>query len=80
MNLHPEIQTLLKQYKEKKTISLDEKQFIIKRALELDQDLKVLIEALDSIEENPIRKSAEICKCDFSQQKQHSHLLCLPII
>jgi hypothetical protein len=64
MNLHPEIQTLLKQYKEKKTISLDEKQFIIKRALELDQDLKVLIEALDSIEENPIRKSAEICKCE----------------
>jgi hypothetical protein len=64
MNLHPEIQTLLSSFSKKGSINIEEKQLILKRAVELDQNLKYIIEELDKIEKNNVKKDPEFFKCE----------------
>jgi hypothetical protein len=64
MNLHPEIQTLLSSFSKKGSINIEEKQLILKRAVELDQNLKYIIEELDKIEKSNFTKTSELIKCE----------------
>ncbi len=64
MNLHPEIQTLLSSFSKKGSINIEEKQLILKRAVELDQNLKYIIEEIDKIEKSNFKKTSELIKCE----------------
>lgn len=64
MNLHPEIQILLSSFSKKGSINIEEKQLILTRAVELDQNLKYIIEELDKIEKSNFKKTSELIKCE----------------
>jgi hypothetical protein len=63
MNLHPEIAKLLSACEEKNSISILEKQQILNKALELNNDLVYVVSELEKIEQNTKKNSTDINKC-----------------
>jgi hypothetical protein len=63
MNLHPEISKLLAEFSDKQFISIEEKQRILNRAIELNEDLTLLVSELEKIELTAINNSVDKSKC-----------------
>ena len=57
MNLHPEIQLLIESLSKKETISIEDKQTLVNRSIELKQNLTFIVKELEKIEENIHKKN-----------------------
>ncbi len=64
MNLHPEIQTLFNTLSKKETISIEDKQLLVNRAIELKQDLTFIVKELEKIEKNILKRNNNLNKCE----------------
>lgn len=64
MNLHPEIQTLFNTLSKKETISIEDKQLLVNRAIELKQDLTFIAQELEKIERTILKKDFHYNKCE----------------
>lgn len=63
MSLHPEIAKLIADTAEKKSISIEEKQKIVNKAIELNEDLTFVVCELEKIEQRTRNNSTELSKC-----------------
>ena len=63
MNIHPEIAKLIADTAEKKSISIEEKQKIVNKAIELNEDLTFVVSELEKIEQSIRDNSTELSKC-----------------
>lgn len=64
MNLHPEIQTLFNTLSKKETISIEDKQLLVNRAIKLKQDLTFIVKELEKIEKNILKRNNNLNKCE----------------
>ena len=63
MRLHPEIAKLIADTAEKKSISIEEKQKILNKAIELNEDLTFVVYELEKIEQSTGNNSTDLSKC-----------------
>lgn len=64
MNLHPEIQLLIESLSKKETISIEDKQTLVNRSIELKQNLTFIVKELEKIEKNIQKRNNNLNKCE----------------